>query len=218
MKLIHSAILFGGIVLAANGQENYGCFSSVDIANDQGTFTYQTPTYCLQKCLEYDYVALKNGTECYCLNSIPTTDNLSSDSCVAKCAGYVGLTCGGENSYEVYGSNANSTESESTDNVSSVSEGRSTPSISESCTTLLSSIIGEITSATESSFGNTTMANITSSSSAPPINSDGSSLGSFSGSSISANSSSLPVANNGVTIGGSLSSIASILLIALAFF
>ncbi|KAK6200327.1 uncharacterized protein RJT21DRAFT_114746 [Scheffersomyces amazonensis] len=104
--LLLSLLTTSTITVNADG---LGCFSSLpSSAKSVGSYTYQTQSYCAGQCQGYAYVAVKNGIDCYCLNSLPSSNSVSSSQCSVPCAGYGSATCGGVNSFEVFAGNGNS--------------------------------------------------------------------------------------------------------------
>lgn len=125
-----------------------GCYSSVD-GTEQGYYQYQTPSYCANECPDSPYVALKNGGTCYCLDSKPSSDLVSSSQCDVKCNGFGSEMCGGESTFSVYvgkgaasdddddddnSDSSSSTEPSSTSTTSSSSDSSSTSESSSSTT------------------------------------------------------------------------------------
>lgn len=91
------------MVKSAVADGDLGCYSSINIAESKGTQTYQTSSTCQDSCSEYAYIAIKNGGECFCLKSKPSSSSaLSSSSCNVPCNGYGQQTCGGTNAYTVF--------------------------------------------------------------------------------------------------------------------
>lgn len=83
-----------------------GCFAESDISSflsNQGSYTYQTTSYCENLCADYAVAALLNGKYCYCGLEIPALSLLTdSSNCNVACQGYGTVTCGGDGYFEVY--------------------------------------------------------------------------------------------------------------------
>lgn len=79
-----------------------GCFENVSIAKPKHIYIYQTPSYCISYCSGYQIVGLKNGNECYCLNSISKKHIIDKSKCDIDCPGFGKMKCGGLNTYGVY--------------------------------------------------------------------------------------------------------------------
>ncbi|KAK6455819.1 uncharacterized protein RJT20DRAFT_50892 [Scheffersomyces xylosifermentans] len=97
----HSFILlaFAGITYAI---DSIGCFSGLPTdAGEPIINLFQTPSLCSDQCEDSPYIALF-GQQCYCLSEVPTEGRLNAAACNTTCGGYPTLTCGGENSFEVY--------------------------------------------------------------------------------------------------------------------
>ncbi|CAN3362191.1 hypothetical protein DICA0_D25840 [Diutina catenulata] len=105
-------LLLASAISSAAGVSVYSpshasCVASIpEDAVAKGTDTFMTPSLCQEKCSDHAYVALKNGNECFCLDSEPSD---ASDECTASCVGYDQLFCGGESAYNVYESQRNVT-------------------------------------------------------------------------------------------------------------
>ncbi|ODV58983.1 WSC domain-containing protein ASCRUDRAFT_72071 [Ascoidea rubescens DSM 1968] len=113
-----------------------GCYSSLPSGYvSRGTYTYQTPSYCEQQCQDYPFYALTNGNQCYCGNSGPS---ISADgTCTSPCTGYGTITCGGSDSFEIYGdlsaeaSSDTSTITSTSDTSTDTSTDSESPDVSE---------------------------------------------------------------------------------------
>ena len=128
MKILGVAVVVLAIVvMKANAQKHLGCYLSIKALSDKGSYIWQTPDSCKSLCSLYDYYALKNGGECYCMNSKPSGGK--SSSCDTHCNGYKYISCGGKEAYDVYA--MNNDESEDSNSLSS-SESLSTSSESSS--------------------------------------------------------------------------------------
>lgn len=94
--------LLAALISLVTADSPLGCFLLVNIASSQGTWMYQTSSYCAQQCSQYAYVAVKNGNECFCLSLLPSLNLVDSSECSTPCAGFGQDTCGGSDSYNVY--------------------------------------------------------------------------------------------------------------------
>lgn len=95
------------VVLSAAADSGLGCYSSVDTSVSKGYSKYQSSGLCADTCgSDYPYVAIKNGGDCYCLLSLPSSLT-SSSNCNVKCNGYGLDMCGGTSAYTVFVGNGN---------------------------------------------------------------------------------------------------------------
>ncbi|KAM0805733.1 hypothetical protein BDR22DRAFT_884700 [Usnea florida] len=81
-----------------------GCFSSSGDMTNLGSYTYQTPGYCQQQCVNQNKPVMGTtmGSNCWCGDLLPVLSSKVSDSeCSSKCNGYPQDTCGGQNSWAV---------------------------------------------------------------------------------------------------------------------
>lgn len=144
-----------------------GCYSQSDVNSlsleSQGSYTYQSPSYCQGLCSEYQFYALMNGGDCYCGNSLKkllTFTTLDSSECSSNCNGWPDDKCGGSNAMDVYGNDEALIESD-TDSSSSSSATTSSSSSSTSTSTSKSTTSR---SSTESSSSKSTSISSSSSS------------------------------------------------------
>ncbi len=75
---------------------NKGCFTSSTGMTDQGSFTYQSPSYCQQQCVNMNkpVMATTQGSNCWCGDSLPVSSSKVADSqCNSPCNGYDKLPC-----------------------------------------------------------------------------------------------------------------------------
>lgn len=100
MKSFVSTIVFLILLVGIRASDSIGCFSSVSVAKDMGTYYVQSTGYCSGKCLDYAYYALK-GSSCYCLKLEPSSE-VDSSKCDNTCDGWKQDMCGGSNVYNVY--------------------------------------------------------------------------------------------------------------------
>lgn len=133
MRAITLAVMAMGYAAGVRGSSTLGCYSSVKVAQNKGSIQFQTSDTCTKLCLEYAYVALKNGGECYCLSSMPT-DETDGDSCSTVCNGYGDETCGGPNAYNVFKGSGSKSDDLSSSSLSSSSTSSSSSSSSSSKT------------------------------------------------------------------------------------
>ena len=73
-----------------------GCFSSSGDMTDLGSYTYQTPGYCQQQCVNQNKPVMGTtmGSNCWCGDLLPVSSSKVSDSeCSSKCNGYPQDTC-----------------------------------------------------------------------------------------------------------------------------
>lgn len=129
-----SLYMLMGVSLAAS----LGCFSSLPSgALFMDTYTYQSVDHCTGKCPGSAYIAFRNGNECFCLDSLPTS---STSGCNIVCFGYGQQTCGGTSAFEVYpgpgggGANAGASSKASTSATSATSSSSLSTSTSTSKT------------------------------------------------------------------------------------
>lgn len=155
------------IVKAVTGDNSLGCYSSIDVAESKGSQTYQTSQTCQESCSEYAYIAIKDGSDCYCLSSKPSSsDSTSSSECNVGCYGFGLQTCGGSSAYNVWagigteGSGSSDTDSTTAASTSATSSSKTSTSSPTNAQT--SSTSGPTTSSSSST--STTPAKTTSSS------------------------------------------------------
>ncbi|CCF57143.1 hypothetical protein KAFR_0C01500 [Kazachstania africana CBS 2517] len=97
--------------ILALDQYNYqGCYdasaleSSITLTS-KGSYLYQSVSYCQEQCSNSNVVALLNGNECFCGDSISfiySLEKLSSSKCDTACGGWPYQTCGGSSAMDVY--------------------------------------------------------------------------------------------------------------------
>ena len=104
---------------------NYiGCYNQDVIQalglTSKGWYTYQSVSYCQLQCDNSDTVALLNGGDCYCgnsidqINSILSTSSSSTDAdCNVPCNGWPYQNCGGASAIDLYINAAVSMETDS---------------------------------------------------------------------------------------------------------
>ncbi|CAF9907626.1 hypothetical protein IMSHALPRED_005591 [Imshaugia aleurites] len=81
-----------------------GCFTSSGDMTDLGSYTYQSPGYCQQQCVNQNKPVMGTtmGSNCWCGDLLPASSSKVSDSeCSSKCNGYNLDTCGGPNAWSV---------------------------------------------------------------------------------------------------------------------
>lgn len=80
-----------------------GCFEASGLnLKSLGQYTWQSVSYCEQHCDGSAIVALKNGGECLCGDSVDMLSSAKSGTCDVKCFGWPYATCGGKDSVDVY--------------------------------------------------------------------------------------------------------------------
>ena len=73
-----------------------GCFTSSADMTDLGSYTYQSPGYCQQQCVNQNKPVMGTtmGSNCWCGDTLPASSSKVSDSeCSSKCNGYNLDTC-----------------------------------------------------------------------------------------------------------------------------
>ena len=73
-----------------------GCFSSSEPLQDQGRYTWQALGWCQPLCVRMNkpVLAFSNGTNCWCGDEIPSSQNKVSDSeCAVPCNGFPANSC-----------------------------------------------------------------------------------------------------------------------------
>ena len=73
-----------------------GCFTSSAGMTDLGSYTYQSPGYCQQQCVDQNkpVMGTTKGSNCWCGELLPASSSKVSDSeCSSKCNGYNLDTC-----------------------------------------------------------------------------------------------------------------------------
>ncbi|ODQ79853.1 hypothetical protein BABINDRAFT_161529 [Babjeviella inositovora NRRL Y-12698] len=144
-----------------------GCYASLpDGFTENNKYTYQSDSYCSNKCSgsNYKFFALFDGLTCYCGNSAPsiTSDTNSANSCNVPCQGYPQNMCGGSGSYGVFAvannyviSGASSANSEGSGGLTTSSSNSAAAFTSSTSTTTTSSTSSTSTSSTSSSTSST---------------------------------------------------------------
>ena len=73
-----------------------GCFMSSADMTDLGSYTFQTPGYCQQQCVNQNKPVMGTtmGSNCWCGDLLPMSSSKVSDSiCSSKCNGYDKIMC-----------------------------------------------------------------------------------------------------------------------------
>ncbi|GEQ72242.1 hypothetical protein JCM33374_g5929 [Metschnikowia sp. JCM 33374] len=141
-------LLLACAAVHADSFSDFGCFAQTDISSvltSEGSYIYQTPSYCQQLCAGSKVAAVMNGKFCYCGMTVPAS-SLQADSskCNVPCQGYGTITCGGSGFLEVFvngdvaGSTMSTSSSTSTTS-SSTSTSTSTPTTTSTTPTSTSS-------------------------------------------------------------------------------
>ncbi|MCJ1452744.1 hypothetical protein MMC28_003087 [Mycoblastus sanguinarius] len=81
-----------------------GCFTSSTGMTDLGSFTFQSPGYCQQQCVNANKAVMgtTKGSNCWCGDLLPDPSSKVSDSqCSSSCNGYNQDMCGGPNAWSV---------------------------------------------------------------------------------------------------------------------
>lgn len=158
------------ILRSVAGDDSLGCYSSIDVAESKGSQTFQTSQTCQESCSDYAYIAIKNGGDCYCLSSKPSSsDSTSSSECNVPCYGYGKQTCGGTSAYNVFagtgteGSGSSDTDSTTAASTSATTSSKTSTSSFSSTNAQISST-SDPTTSSSSSPTSTTPAKTTSSS------------------------------------------------------
>ncbi len=77
--------------VAASQYTYSGCYSSSNPLSDQGSWTYQSPGYCQQKCVAMNkpVMGTTKGLNCWCGDLLPDASSKVSDpQCNTKCQGF----------------------------------------------------------------------------------------------------------------------------------
>lgn len=94
----------------AFAQYNYvGCYSQSSLQllglTSKGTYMYQSVSYCQEQCGDASVVALFDGGECFCGDSVDGIASLgptSDGSCTSPCNGWPYQNCGGSGAIDLY--------------------------------------------------------------------------------------------------------------------
>ncbi|KAL6721127.1 Protein SLG1 [Lecanora helva] len=81
-----------------------GCFSSAGGLTDLGPYTYQSPGYCQQQCVNQNkpVMGTTKGSNCWCGDLLPDPGSKVSDTqCSSTCDGYDKDICGGPNAWSI---------------------------------------------------------------------------------------------------------------------
>ena len=79
-----------------------GCYSSAGDMTDLGSYTYQSPGYCQQQCVNQNkpVMGTTQGSNCYCGDLLPnSSDQVSNSQCNSPCNGYDQDMCKSRFSY-----------------------------------------------------------------------------------------------------------------------
>lgn len=106
-SILSLLVLYNNIVSA---QYNYyGCYNRDTIQSlgltSKGSYIYQSVSYCQEQCAGANIVALFNGGECYCGDTLDNINSLgpSADgSCTTPCDGWPYQNCGGSSYIDLY--------------------------------------------------------------------------------------------------------------------
>nr|POF15291.1 cell wall integrity and stress response component 2 [Quercus suber] len=131
-----------------------GCFSSSDGLSDQGSYKYQTASWCQPICVGQNQavLGLSGGSDCWCGDTIPPADSMVDDSnCDVPCNGYDKDNCGGINYWSVYLTGTSTTVSNFDDKNDGDDDASSSSSSSSSSTSSSSDSSTSSTSAPSSS-------------------------------------------------------------------
>ena len=102
MQLV-KGILALALAEAVLARDSLGCFSEIDTSVSKGFGQYQTQSECASKCgKDYPYVAIIDGGTCFCLSSLPTSNQVDDSECNVQCNGFGQVNCGGANAYTVF--------------------------------------------------------------------------------------------------------------------
>lgn len=104
------SFIFLFLITTVLAQYNHlGCYSQDSIQSlglaSKGTYVYQSVSYCQQQCAGANVVALLDGGECYCGDSVDNINSLSStssSSCNVPCNGWPYQYCGGSSNIDLY--------------------------------------------------------------------------------------------------------------------
>lgn len=83
---------------------NKGCYSSLPSFSSQGSYTYQSYSYCQKQCLAQNspVMGITKGSDCWCGSQLPAASSKVSDSsCSSPCTGYGSQNCGGSSAFTV---------------------------------------------------------------------------------------------------------------------
>ncbi|CAL9734750.1 protein Slg1p [Monosporozyma servazzii] len=108
--LIFFSYLLACLNATVSAQYNYlGCYSQSHLQSlgltSKGSYTYQSVSYCQQQCGDSNVVALLNGDECFCGDSVDGIASLGSTSdgtCTTPCNGWPYQNCGGPGAIDLY--------------------------------------------------------------------------------------------------------------------
>ncbi|KAK0962840.1 Protein SLG1 [Friedmanniomyces endolithicus] len=81
------------------------CYSSSAGLTDQGSFEYQTSSYCQNICVKQNQavLGLSAGSDCWCGDTLPPASSKVDDSsCNKPCNGYGSQMCGGIGFYSIF--------------------------------------------------------------------------------------------------------------------
>lgn len=135
MILLYLLVWYACASVVAASFSKVGCFRKNDII-DLLTYSdesiYQSSLHCEEQCPDAAYIAVIDGSTCYCGNyEISLSDEADSSNCDTHCNGYGSENCGGQNYFLVYsqdGVDASSYPSSSSSSSASSSSSSSSSS------------------------------------------------------------------------------------------
>ncbi|CAI1704739.1 hypothetical protein SEUBUCD646_0O00560 [Saccharomyces eubayanus] len=156
IQFILLSVLSQYLLRLVSADFNYeGCYNAEDVQSAglslKNSYLYQSVSYCQNQCPDSAVVALFDGSDCYCGDSVTVLSSLtkSTDSnCETKCSGWPYQMCGGSSYMNVY---VNAKVSVSSVESSSTTEASTIPYITS---TTRSSTSKVTSSATERSSSN----------------------------------------------------------------
>ncbi|KAK0290709.1 WSC domain [Friedmanniomyces endolithicus] len=134
------------------------CYSSSAGLTDQGSFEYQTSSYCQNICVKQNQavLGLSAGSDCWCGDTLPPASSKVDDSsCNKPCNGYGSQMCGGIGFYSIFltgteqsvpnaGASASSSSGSSTSTSGASSSTSQPPSSSTPSTTATPSVVTSV--------------------------------------------------------------------------
>ncbi|KKK19662.1 hypothetical protein P175DRAFT_0498753 [Aspergillus ochraceoroseus IBT 24754] len=161
VSLFAAAILSLSLPVSASSQITtyLGCYTDLNGMKDQGSFQFQSVSYCTDLCAKTDvaFAALR-GDSCLCGDSAPAeTDIVSDDNCNYPCAGWPKVMCGGNARWSVYAIGDYEKPESSSSAIASTTSSSTSTRFTDPSTTTSSTDSHVITSVTSTSETSTTV-------------------------------------------------------------
>ncbi|KAL2009036.1 hypothetical protein VTN00DRAFT_7230 [Thermoascus crustaceus] len=105
--LLSSLLALSATLVSVSASASYsqqeGCYNTAGSLSSQGTYRYQSQTYCLLVCQKQGRkIAAVKEDECFCGDELPPADaKVDGKECNTPCSGWPQDICGGPNTWTV---------------------------------------------------------------------------------------------------------------------